>query len=32
VALGGLSLGTFAAQAKRWMTTGVDQKQDDPVR
>jgi glucan biosynthesis protein C len=32
VALGGLSLGAFVAQAKRWVTTGVGQKQDDLVR
>ena len=32
VALGGLSLGTFFAQAKRWTAGSVGQKQDDPVR
>jgi hypothetical protein len=32
VVLGGLSLGAFVAQAKRWVTTSVGQKQDDPVR
>ena len=31
VALGGLSLGAFVAQAKRWVTASVGQKQDDPV-
>jgi glucan biosynthesis protein C len=32
VALGGLSLGAFVTQAKRWVAACVGQKQDDPVR
>jgi hypothetical protein len=32
VAFGGLSPGTFFAQAKRLVTAGVEQKRDDPVR
>ena len=32
VALGGLSMGAFFTQAKRWVPARVGQKQDGPLR